>query len=194
MSIIRKKPYIESKLEALATSELQALVECLNNATPVNTQASFKDAPTGVKAVQFTFKHNDIRTGIIVNKDFFLAFDTKYQALDIIELDFAHDSYKQVDEYLSIEELRRVANDLLTCAFAVGDVKALTSAECERLKCGNIVIKRDDSGEHAYLVTYKKDKVGICLTYMDATYVETISYDYREGEWVYNSMDTASLS
>lgn len=194
MSVIRKKPYIESKLESLTTEQLQALVECLNNSTPVNTQVSFKDAPTGIKAVQFTFAHNNIKTGIIINKNLFLAFDTKYQALDIIELDFSHDSFKQVDEYLSVEEIRRIINDLLTCAFAVGKVTELTSDECEKLKCGNVVIKRDDSGEHAYLVTYKKDKVGICLTYMDATYVETISYDYVEGEWVYNSMDTASLS
>ena len=69
----------------------------------------------------------------------------------------------------------------------------LTSEQCEMLECGDIVLKEDSSGQHAYLVSFKKDKVGMCITYTDASCVETVSYDYTEGEWVYNSTDVSRL-
>jgi len=42
---------------------------------------------------------------------------------------------------------------------------------------------------HAYICTYKEDKAGICLSYFDASGIETVSYDYTDGAWVYNSTD-----
>lgn len=62
----------------------------------------------------------------------------------------------------------------------VSSVEQLTSAQCEKLMCGGTVIKKDSSGKHAYTVTYKKDGVGLCLTYADAENVETVSYDKTE--------------
>ena len=78
-------------------------------------------------------------------------------------------------------------------ALVVSDIKALTGEQIDKLDCGDIVIKEDASGKHAYLVTYKKDKVGICISYFDASTVETESYDYTDGAWVYNSQDKATL-
>lgn len=75
----------------------------------------------------------------------------------------------------------------------VGDVKSLTSEQINSLNCGDIVAKKDESGKHAYIVSYKKDGTGICLTYTDASCVETVSYDLVEGEWVYNSTDITPL-
>ena len=57
------------------------------------------------------------------------------------------------------------------------------------MRCGDYLVKKDASGEHAYKVTFKKEGVGMCLTYMDASVIETQSYDYVDGEWVYNSED-----
>lgn len=71
----------------------------------------------------------------------------------------------------------------------VGDVKQLTGEQIDGLECGDIVVKKDNAGKHSYVVTYKKDKVGICLTYGDASVIETQSYDYVDGNWVYNGED-----
>ena len=80
--------------------------------------------------------------------------------------------------------------DTLPVALNVSDVKELTTAQCNSLKCGDIVTKEDSTGKHAYIVTFKKDGTGMCLTYADGSgYIETVSYDLTGDEWVYNSTD-----
>ena len=70
------------------------------------------------------------------------------------------------------------------------DIKALSNSQIDLLRCGDYLVKKDASGQHAYKVSYKKDGVGICLTYCDGSgYIETVSYDYTDGNWVYNSTD-----
>ena len=75
----------------------------------------------------------------------------------------------------------------------VSDMTTLTTAQIEALECGDIVIKNQKGNCHAYIVSYKEHHQGICITYTDASTVETVSYDYVEGNWVYNSTDIASL-
>lgn len=70
------------------------------------------------------------------------------------------------------------------------NIQTLTDKELDVLKCGDIVAKKTGNQYHAYIVSYKEDKHGICLTYADGSgYIETVSYDYTEGHWVYNSTD-----
>ena len=68
------------------------------------------------------------------------------------------------------------------------DVKALSNTQIDLLRCGDYLVKKDASGEHAYKVTYKS-ATGMCLTYMDASVIETQSYDKIDGVWTYNSED-----
>ena len=75
----------------------------------------------------------------------------------------------------------------------VNDIKALTDAQCNQLKCGDKVLKVTNGQKHLYLVTYKKAGEGMCLTYMDASVLETQSYDFSGGHWVYNSEDKMPL-
>ena len=75
----------------------------------------------------------------------------------------------------------------------VTNIKALTKKQCEQLKCGDRVIKKTGNQRHLYVVTYKEHHVGICLSYVDASVVETQSYDYTDGNWVYNSEDKTPL-
>lgn len=75
----------------------------------------------------------------------------------------------------------------------VASMVALTTSQINTLSAGDIVLKKDESGYHSYLVSYKKDGTGICLTYTDASCVETVSYDLTDGEWVYNSTDFTEL-
>ena len=73
--------------------------------------------------------------------------------------------------------------------FVVEDVKNIDGNVLSTLQCGDVVIKHDESGEHSYVVSFKSE-TGICLTYADASVIETQSYDYVDGTgWVYNSED-----
>ena len=76
----------------------------------------------------------------------------------------------------------------------VEDVKNIDGEILSQLKCGDIVIKHDESGEHAYVVSFKSE-TGCCLTYADASCVETQSYDYVDDTgWVYNSQDLSFIN
>ena len=70
----------------------------------------------------------------------------------------------------------------------VEDVKNIDGNILSTLQCGDVVIKHDESGEHSYIVTFKSE-TGCCLTYADASVIETQSYDLVDDEWVYNSED-----
>ena len=75
----------------------------------------------------------------------------------------------------------------------VTNITTMNNDEINSLSCGDIVIKNESGNKHTYVVTYKEDNQGICLTYTDATYLETVSYDYIDGTWTYNSTDTMPL-
>lgn len=74
------------------------------------------------------------------------------------------------------------------------NIKALSNSQIDLLRCGDYLVKKTGNMQHAYKVTYKEDKHGICLTYFDAGYTETVSYDYTNGNWVYNSTDVVTTN
>ena len=74
----------------------------------------------------------------------------------------------------------------------VTDIKNIPSAIINKLDCGDIVLKKDSSGLHAYIVSFR-NATGICLTYADASCIETQSYDKVGQNWVYNSEDKGTL-
>ena len=76
---------------------------------------------------------------------------------------------------------------------AIANIQAIPSAVLSALECGDIVCKLTGKQKHSYRISYKEDGVGICLTYVDASLVETVSYDYTDGAWVYNSTDSTPL-
>lgn len=75
----------------------------------------------------------------------------------------------------------------------VTNIKNIPSATINKLDCGDIVLKKDSSGLHAYIVSFR-NATGICLTYTDAYCVETQSYDKVGQNWVYNSEDKTILN
>lgn len=75
----------------------------------------------------------------------------------------------------------------------VNKINEIDNEILENLRAGDIVIKHTDNQEHAYRVTYKEEHKGICISYYDASCVETVSYDYVEGHWVYNSTDVTTF-
>lgn len=76
----------------------------------------------------------------------------------------------------------------------VEDITAMTDAQLDALVVGSPVIKVTGTARHLYLVSYKdEENGGICLTYTDASLVETVSYDHSESGWAYNSTDKTPL-
>lgn len=73
------------------------------------------------------------------------------------------------------------------------NITGLTTTQLNALKPGDKVLKKTGNMVHTYTVSYKEEGQGICLTYVDASLAETVSYDYVEGEWVYNSTDSTPL-
>lgn len=99
---------------------------------------------------------------------------------------------RMVPEYL-IKALEKLFKSDLAVKITVGSIDHITSEDLSSLECGDIVCKEDSTGKHAYVVSYKSEE-GICLTYTDASIVETVSYDYTGGEWIYNSTDITPIA
>lgn len=78
----------------------------------------------------------------------------------------------------------------------VTNITEIDSSIINNIDCGDIIIKNEDGNKHTYIVSYKENEQGICLTYTDASVVETVSYDYNSetGEWDYNSTDVTHIA
>lgn len=73
------------------------------------------------------------------------------------------------------------------------NIQSLSDDLLNSLRVGDVVQKKTGNQKHCYVVTYKEEKKGICLTYVDCGYMETISYDYTDGHWVFNSKDVCDV-
>ena len=83
----------------------------------------------------------------------------------------------------------------LVSPVAAADITDLTDEQLDALNVGDKVAKKTGTAEHIYTVTYKDaENGGLCLTYMDASVVETVSYDHTESGWAYNSTDKTPLT
>lgn len=77
----------------------------------------------------------------------------------------------------------------------VADITGLTDDQLDSLNVGDKVAKKTGTAQHLYVVTYKDaENGGLCLTYIDASVVETVSYDHTESGWAYNSTDVTPIS
>ena len=103
--------------------------------------------------------------------------------------------------------LEKIANALTTpepvfpISYEVNDITSIDGDVLDALKCGDQVIKKsittyppESAGHvqhHTYTVSYKGEGVGegLCLTYTDASVIETVSYDHTSDGWAYNSTD-----
>ena len=76
----------------------------------------------------------------------------------------------------------------------VTNITALTGDQLDALNVGDKVAKKTGTAKHLYTVTYKDaENGGLCLTYVDASTVETVSYDHTESGWAYNSTDNTHI-
>lgn len=96
-------------------------------------------------------------------------------------------------KYLQELKGEKISSKTVGRVVDTNNITTLSDEVCNALKCGDMVNKVDSTGKHSYRVSYKKDEGGMCLTYSDASCVETVSYDYTEGHWVYNSTDVTQI-
>ena len=160
--------------------------------------------PTMIKPVWVQFKNGETDE-LVVARGTFAVVDTGE-----FEICIFADGYKlklhieftqaELEDHTPIDDWYIDTNDakfIFTSdykRFVVEDVKNIDDNILSTLQCGDVVIKHDESGEHSYVVTFKSE-TGICLTYTDASCVETQSYDYVDGTgWVYNSQDLSFIN
>jgi len=75
------------------------------------------------------------------------------------------------------------------------NIAEIPGSVLDSLECGDQVVKVTGVQKHLYTVSYKGAGVGegICLTYADASTVETVSYDRGASGWSYNSTDKGAI-
>jgi len=77
----------------------------------------------------------------------------------------------------------------------VTDITALTGAQLDALRNGDMVVKITGTQKHTYTVTYKDETVGeLLLTYVDWQNVEGVYYEKQEGVWTYIQTDYTHIS
>ena len=79
--------------------------------------------------------------------------------------------------------------------YETSNILELDGSVLDALRCGDQVLKLTGNHRHLYTVTYKGAGVGegICLTYVAAGLIETVSYDRTESGWSYNSTDKCTI-
>lgn len=93
--------------------------------------------------------------------------------------------------------LAEILLDLANAAvpIEVADITGLTDEQLDSLNVGDKVAKKTGTAQHLYVVSYKDaENGGLCLTYTDASTVETVSYDHTESGWAYNSTDVTNIA
>ena len=93
--------------------------------------------------------------------------------------------------YMALDKLTAKSGPIV-----VTNITAISPEQLDALQPGDHVVKKTGNQKHLYTVSYKGDGVGegICMTYVAAGLVETVSYDYTENGWVYNSTDKSTLT
>ena len=199
MSVINKKPFIKKILEETSDADLSILNGLLNGATEtslksfINNDYPITSDDKGVKHCVLETKDN-VFTGYLLYNDLhcvFVAYEGKSQKMFSLVLNLEKDTYEIIKEELSILEFRTLIQGVQK--FETSNITEISDEELDAIKCGDVIVKKTIEGDHilshAYICTYKEDKAGICLSYFNAGYSETVSYDYTEGHWVYNSTD-----
>lgn len=74
----------------------------------------------------------------------------------------------------------------------VTDITKLSGDQLDQMQPGNIVVKNDETGGHAYVCTYKGPG-GLCLTYADCENVETVAYTKMDATWSYDDTTVTNI-
>ena len=113
MSVIRKKPFIEYLIDDLTAEQKQSLLDAVNGSgNTVN--ASFSNMPAlAITPVLFQFDANDSKTGILIQSTSYRVLICYHRFQDLLMFKFdAQNNYQKINEYLDINELRRLLEEV----------------------------------------------------------------------------------
>ena len=113
------------------------------------------------------------------------------------KIDLESEVEKFLEGFSESDKLKQVllafaTKDATPTRIIVTDITALTGDQLDALRCGDQVIKRDSSGDHCYIVSFK-GTTGRCLTYTDCENVETVAYEKTDDAWAYDSTDITHI-
>lgn len=113
------------------------------------------------------------------------------------KIDLESEVEKFLEGFSESDKLKQIllafaTKDATPTRIIVTDITALTGDQLDALRCGDQVIKRDSSGDHCYIVSFK-GTTGRCLTYTDCENVETVAYEKTDDTWAYDSTDITHI-
>ena len=113
------------------------------------------------------------------------------------KIDLESEVEKFLEGFSENDKLKQIllafaTKDATPTRIIVTDITALTGDQLDALRCGDQVIKRDSSGDHCYIVSFK-GATGRCLTYTDCENVETVAYEKTDDTWAYDSTDITHI-
>lgn len=206
------KTFISKVLSSLSDKELKDLADLMNshsnefiNRSLVAGNLTADDK--GVSLCTMQLDSQTIRTGYLLYSDNYcvlLGYVSNSERVMEYNINVANNTYEVVKEYLTTDYLRHevaikaieageVGN--IVAKITVNDITSISNADLDQLEAGDIVNKKTGNQLHSYRVSYKGTGAGsgICLTYTDAGYMETVSYDRSGSGWVYNSTDVTQV-
>lgn len=143
MSVIRKKPFIESVLDTLTTSELSALKYVMNNGgnnvSVSLVSGSFekgegKIITSTITPVYLEVESNKFYSAILIwNASYCVAIPYhRFQDVKLIKINPSTRTYEEIKEYCDINELRRIIDDTAESSFdADGEAGQVLTADGE---------------------------------------------------------------
>lgn len=225
MSVIGRKPFVNYIIDACKKEYIVAMSSLMDNlgspklVSLYGTDNLISDSDKGASYVTLEIEPISltIYSGILVYVDSdhcgFFGIASNSDVIEEYKIDPVTKNYWKIRENLTIEELRQVIEDKLiekgegdyvnedevSMIYEATNIQNLSKDLLNKLKPGDVVQKITGNEKHTYVVSYKGTGAGtgICLTYVDCGYMETVSYDRSGSNWVYNSKDVkevASLS
>lgn len=74
----------------------------------------------------------------------------------------------------------------------VASITGLTNANCQDLKCGDVVVENDNGSKTAYIVSVKTATT-LSLSYVDSTNAKEVKYEVSSNTWAYDETVTTAL-
>lgn len=200
MSVIRQKPFIEELISSLSIENIKEFRNLLNEGGD-NVKLSFATLTNAYKnkvtPVYFELDNLNIKTALLVWSNTLCALVCyhRFQDILLIELNTTNHTYKKVNEYCDINELRRIVDDVLETKGAEilvvsGTSGELTDAEIEQAKMPDTVLRAGDDGAFYYKESQSEDYIvfkAFPRIEDGTTYLENITIDLSDNTYSYNA-------
>ena len=220
MSVLNRKPYVQSVLGSLTDAQTTTLATLIDGASEtlfrsfVNVSYPITASDKGVAHCVLETKDKVFTGYLVFNNTYCVLFAyNDNQEMDIVKIDYENDKYELVNEELNITEFRACLEERkegqdvdgivegiigekgVPVAIKVDDITELTRAQLDVLKNGDLVLKHLGNGEYAtYVVSDCKKNGKIHLTYADNEKVENVVYTKVAQNWGYTSTTTQALN